>query len=84
LYLLVTRLILGKFPKEDLLRKYGYYEYFYDLIKAIKQGNFKSYKEILNRQQDWFIRKGIYIILRKQLDTIMYRNLIMRVYDNIF
>ncbi|ORX52979.1 hypothetical protein BCR36DRAFT_411339 [Piromyces finnis] len=80
LYLLVTRLILGKFPNEFLLRKYGYYEYFIDLIKSIKQGNFKSYNEILKKQQNWFIRKGIYIILKKQMNTIMYRNLIMKVF----
>jgi len=77
---MVARLIIGKFPKEILLKKYGYYEYFNDLIQAIKQGNFAAYNAILNRQQDWFINTGIYMILKKQLESLMFRNLFMRVY----
>jgi len=81
LYLMVARLIIGKFPKEILLKKYGYYEYFNDLIQAVKQGNFTAYNAILNRQQDWFINTGIYMILKKQLESLMFRNLFMRVFN---
>jgi len=80
LYLTVVRLIMGKFPKEILLRKYGYYEYFYGLIQAIKKGNFKMYNTILNEQQDWYIKTGIYLILKKQLEALMFRNLFSRVF----
>ncbi|KAG4105675.1 hypothetical protein H8356DRAFT_1632883 [Neocallimastix lanati (nom. inval.)] len=79
LYLTVVRLILGKFPREVLLKKYGYYEYFNDLIQAIKQGNFKIYNAILKERQDWYIKTEIYMILKKQLDSLMFRNLFSKV-----
>ncbi|OUM61401.1 hypothetical protein PIROE2DRAFT_62535 [Piromyces sp. E2] len=64
LYLLVARLILGKFPNETLLRKYGYYEYFNDLIKAIKQ-------DLILRQQGYmkaFVNNETQIIYLSKKD----------------
>lgn len=55
------------FCLQDLLQFEG-------LISSIKSGNLRQFNDSLETHQQFFIKKGIYLILEK-LKTFVYRNL---------
>ena len=77
-YLVPVKLLVGKMPSLELLTKHNFTQ-FIDLTKAVQSGNLKMFNETLTRYQDFFIQKGIYLILEKT-KTLTYRNLFKKVY----
>ncbi|KYQ92434.1 proteasome component region PCI domain-containing protein [Tieghemostelium lacteum] len=78
IYLVPMQLHQCKFPKKSLLEKYNLYQ-FTDIVEAVKSGNVKIFNNCLNTHQNFFIAKGIYLILEK-LKIIVYRNLFKKVH----
>jgi len=78
LYLVPMQLEQCKFPKKSLLEKYKLHQ-FVDIVQSIKSGNIKLFNQCLTAHQNFFISKGIYLILEK-LKIIVYRNLFKKVF----
>lgn len=77
-FLIPVKLLLGKFPQRLLLEKYKMMQ-FQGLIEATRAGNLQNFNRALEENQDFFIRKGIFLILEK-LKLFVYRNLFRKVY----
>jgi len=77
-FLIPVRLLLGHYPQPALLRKYGLTQ-FAGIVDSIRAGNLKHFNETLEEFQDFFINKGIFLILEK-LRNFVYRNLFRNVY----
>jgi len=77
-FLIPVRLLLGYFPETTLLRKYQLTQ-FSGIVDSIRGGNLKHFNETLEEFQDFFINKGIFLILEK-LRNFVYRNLFRKVY----
>jgi len=77
-YLIPVKLLLGKIPHPKLLQKYELMQ-FKDLVESVKRGHLKLFNDSLETHQEFFIKKGIYLMLEKLKSTI-YRNLFHRVY----
>eukprot|EP00823_Brevimastigomonas_motovehiculus_P002693 TRINITY_DN1622_c0_g2_i1.p1 TRINITY_DN1622_c0_g2~~TRINITY_DN1622_c0_g2_i1.p1 ORF type:complete len:413 (+),score=76.81 TRINITY_DN1622_c0_g2_i1:61-1299(+) len=80
-YLVPVKLLSGNFPLTQLLKKYQLMQ-FDGLIQAIRSGNLKSFNECLEKHQEFFIRKGVFLVLEK-LKTTVYRNLFKKVYKYV-
>lgn len=78
-FLVPVKLLLGKFPHPKLLQKY-HFPQFQAIATAIRRGDLKAFNDNLVRHEDFFIRKGIFLILEK-LRKFVYRNLIRKVYQ---
>lgn len=76
-YLVPVKLLVGKMPSLELLTKHNFTQ-FIDLTKAVQSGNLKLFNETLASNQDFFIQKGIYLILEKS-KVLTYRNLFKKV-----
>jgi hypothetical protein len=48
-------------------------------MDAMKTGNLKKFNDNLEANQEFFIKKGVYLLLEK-LKTFVYRNLFRKVY----
>jgi hypothetical protein len=77
IYLLPVKMLLGHMPKRELLEKYDLLQ-FVEVARAVSSGNLSLLNEALERNEAFFIRCGIYLILEK-LKVITYRNLIKKV-----
>jgi len=77
-FLIPVRLLLGHFPLPELLAKY-HLNQFSGIVDSIRGGNLKQFNETLEEFQDFFINKGIFLILEK-LRNFVYRNLFRKVY----
>ncbi|KAI0240891.1 PCI domain-containing protein 2 [Lamellibrachia satsuma] len=77
LYLLPVKMLLGHMPKCSLLKKYRL-EQFTDLATAVSTGNLLQLNDALRRNEEFFVKCGIYLILEK-LKIITYRNLFKKV-----
>eukprot|EP01132_Coremiostelium_polycephalum_P009923 gene9923-12168_t len=78
LYLIPMQLAQCKFPKKQLLVKYNLPQ-FQGIVESIKSGNIKQFNQCMATYQNFFIAKGIYLILEK-LKIIVYRNLFKKVH----
>ncbi|XP_021356339.1 PCI domain-containing protein 2-like [Mizuhopecten yessoensis] len=78
IYLLPVKMLLGHMPKQSLLQKYDLMQ-FYDVAKAVSSGNLLLLNEALEKNEAFFIKCGIYLILEK-LKIITYRNLFKKIY----
>eukprot|EP00906_Rhabdomonas_costata_P005166 RCo007753 len=78
LFLITVKLVRGKFPRPELLRRYKL-TLFSDLVAACRTGNVRLFDSAMDKNQEMFIRKGIYVILQKA-KVICYRNLVVNVY----
>lgn len=63
---------LHLFAQRGLLERFQLKE-FESLVAALRDGDFRLYQEQLDRYQDEFIARGVYIILEK-LKLFVYRN----------
>ncbi|KAM6945496.1 LOW QUALITY PROTEIN: PCI domain-containing protein 2 [Aplochiton taeniatus] len=79
IYLLPVKMLLGHMPTHQLLRKYDLMQFF-DVTRAVSEGNLLLLNEALAKHETFFIRCGIFLILEK-LKIITYRNLFKRVYQ---
>ena len=77
-YLVPVRLLRGMFPAPRLLQKYNFPQ-FQQAVAAIKAGDLRSYNVVLREHEDFFISRGIFLILEK-LKKLVYRNLIRKVH----
>jgi len=77
-FLIPVKLLLGKFPKNRLLAKYKLHQ-FERLILAVTTGNLKLFKQSMDEFQEFFIKKGIFLMLEK-LTKDVYRNLFKKVH----
>lgn len=78
IYLLPVKMLLGKMPKPQVLQKYDLLQ-FADVARSVSTGNLLKLNEALQRNETFFIKCGIYLILEK-LKIITYRNLFKKVY----
>ncbi|CAE1304342.1 PCI domain-containing protein 2,PCI domain-containing protein 2 homolog [Acanthosepion pharaonis] len=78
IYLLPVKMLLGYMPKVVVLKRYDLMQ-FADVAKAVSSGNLLLLNEALQRNEAFFIKCGIYLILEK-LKIITYRNLFKKVY----
>jgi len=77
-FLVPVKLLLGKYPQEQLLKKYQLTQ-FSGLLDATRRGDLTQFNASLEANQDFFINKGIFLILEK-LKTFVYRNLFRKAY----
>ncbi|KAK2153168.1 hypothetical protein LSH36_305g03077 [Paralvinella palmiformis] len=77
IYLLPVKMLLGHMPKQQLLKKYDLLQ-FSDVTTAVSCGNLLLLNEALQKNEEFFIKCGIYLILEK-LKIITYRNLFKKV-----
>lgn len=77
IYLLPVKMLLGQMPKTQLLKKYNLLQ-FAEVAQAVRSGNLLLLNQALEKNETFFIRCGIYLILEK-LKTITYRNLFKKV-----
>ncbi|CAH1781380.1 unnamed protein product [Owenia fusiformis] len=78
IYLLPVKMLLGHMPKQSLLQKYDLTQ-FSDVAQAVSSGNLLQLNSALQKNEAFFIKCGIYLILEK-LKIITYRNLFKKVY----
>lgn len=78
IYLVPVKMLLGYIPSKQVLEKYDVLE-FWELVNAVCQGDLKSFDEIIEKHEAFFIKCGIYLIVDK-LKNIAYRNLFKKVY----
>lgn len=77
-YLIPCKLLVGRYPQPQLLQKLNLPQ-FQDITTAIRQGNLKLFNSAMDKYQDFFIRKGIYLLLEK-LQMTVHRNLVRKVF----
>lgn len=77
-FLIPVKLRLGRFPARRLLEKYDLMQ-FAPLTRAIQVGDLRAFNEALREHQEFFVRKGIFLIL-DQTKTYVYRNLFRKAY----
>ena len=75
-YLIPIKLMDGIYPSENLLIKYKLTEYI-ELTKAIQTGDIAKFNEELEKNQEFYVSKGLYLTISK-LKYITYRNLFKR------
>jgi len=77
IYLIPVKMLLGHMPSLDLLAKYDLLQ-FKDIVTSVKQGNLLKLNGALEKNERFFIKCGIFLILEK-LKIITYRNLFKKV-----
>ena len=77
IYLIPVKMLLGHMPSQDLLAKYDLLQ-FQDIVTSVKQGNLLKLNAALEKNERFFIKCGIFLILEK-LKIITYRNLFKKV-----
>lgn len=77
IYLIPVKMLLGHMPTQAILRKYDLLE-FSQVVQAVKDGNLLLLNEALEKNEKFFIKCGIFLILEK-LKIITYRNLFKKV-----
>ncbi|CAD6581368.1 MAG: hypothetical protein CYPHOPRED_001560 [Cyphobasidiales sp. Tagirdzhanova-0007] len=75
IYLVTASLPLGVFPAAELLAAFDLQNQYGQVIEAVKAGNYRQCRYLLDQWQDWHLAKGTYLILREKLEVICWRNL---------
>ncbi|BFZ62462.1 hypothetical protein YB2330_003556 [Saitoella coloradoensis] len=78
IYLTAAGLVIGMLPREDLLRRYNLTEYFLPLIHAQRKGDFALHALTIEMHKAWYLKWGIYLILRDRLQLLLFRSLFRR------
>lgn len=78
-YLVPVKMLLGFMPSRGVLEKYDLLP-FWDLVLAVKAGNLRGIDKVMEEQEMFFIKSGIYLIVEK-LKIVAYRNLFKKVYQ---
>lgn len=78
IYLVPVKMLLGFIPSKEVLEKYDLMQ-LWDLVQAVCQGDLKSFDELMEQHEAFFIKCGIYLIVDK-LKIIAYRNLFKKAY----
>lgn len=77
-YLIPVKLMRGRLPSAELMKKYSLVEYI-PLVNAIWKGDLRTFHITLQDNQDQFIRRGTYLLLEK-CKSVCYRNLFKRIH----
>ncbi|KAJ2962507.1 hypothetical protein NQZ79_g2403 [Umbelopsis isabellina] len=80
IYLISARMVLGIFPRPELLAKYNLMDKYHSLCTAIKQGNLAGYQYHLERHMPTFLHEGTYIMLKERVKVVIWRCLFRKVY----
>ena len=72
-YMTPVKLMVGIYPEEKLLKKYRLKEYI-NISKATRSGDIRGFNEELERYEELYISKGVYLVMEK-LRYVTYRNL---------
>lgn len=78
-YLTPVQIYFGIYPSNKLIEKYELQEY-KELVPAIVCGDIQKFQESMKLNQSFFLNRGVYLLIEK-LKTILYRNLIFKVYN---
>ncbi|CAB3377901.1 Hypothetical predicted protein [Cloeon dipterum] len=78
IYLIPVKMLLGYMPKRALLEKYDLMA-FWPAAQAIREGNSNGLSRAIEKNETFFIKNGVYIMLEK-LRMIAFRNLFKKVY----
>jgi hypothetical protein len=78
MYLVPTRLVLGKLASAALLGKYSLHHYT-ELCAAVAQGDLRAFNEHKDAHQSLYIQQGVYLIVERAR-TIVYRNLFRKLH----
>jgi hypothetical protein len=77
-YLIPVKLMRGRLPSVNLLKKYSMVEYI-PLVTAIRRGDLRTFHRTMQDNQDKFIRRGTYLLLEK-CKSLCHRNLFKRIH----
>lgn len=83
IYLISARMVLGTFPRPELLAKYNLMDKYQTLCTAIKQGNLSGYQYHLERHMPTLLREGTYIMLKERVKVVIWRCLFRRVWVSL-
>eukprot|EP00943_MAST-04B_sp_MAST-4B-sp1_P007987 g7987.t1 len=78
-YLIPVQIYFGIFPSHRLIEKYDLNQYI-ELVPAIVCGDIQNFEKHMKLNQSFFLNRGIYLLIEK-LKTILYRNLIFKIYN---
>lgn len=78
MYLVPTRLVLGKLASAALLEKYALHHYT-PLCAAVSKGDLRAFNEHKEAHQSLYIQQGVYLIIERA-KTIVYRNLFRKLH----
>lgn len=81
LYLVPCKLRLGVLPTQDLLQTYDL-TMFFDIVRAIREGNVKLFTEKMEEHAADFIKMGTYLLMMK-LKFMVLRNLCKSVHHEV-
>lgn len=73
-------MVLGIFPRPELLAKYNLMDKYHALCTAIKQGNLAGYQYHLERHLPTLLREGNYIMLKERVKVVIWRTLFRKVW----
>lgn len=78
-FLVPIKILMGKLPNENLLKKYKLEEYVH-VVKAVKTGNCPLFDNLLKKHVRVWIQQGVYFLLIRARKLVM-RNLVKHVYS---
>lgn len=81
-YLIPVSIVLGKFPKPELLERFGYTQQYWPLIASIKQGNLKAFTDYLENGpcHGWYLKSNVLYFLRSKAPLLILRQLLYKVW----
>lgn len=77
LYLIPAKILIGSLPSQTMLMRFNMH-WFMDMVKAIKTGNLQIFDDAVENNEEFFIRKGLYLAVEK-MRPLVYRSLCRRV-----
>eukprot|EP00871_Galdieria_phlegrea_P003820 jgi/Galph1/4439/GphlegSOOS_G3112.1 len=79
MYLIPSRMCLGKLPTAFLIRKYRLEQYYGKLVQCFRVGDVCGIDKAVKEYEEFFIRKGVYFVL-EYLKLPTLRNLLKRTF----
>jgi tetratricopeptide (TPR) repeat protein len=79
LYLIPARILRGTLPSRALLERYNMLWYV-DITRALRTGNLRLFDEAVEKHEQFFIRKGLYLAIEK-MRSLVYRSLCSKLYN---
>ncbi|KAI9310146.1 hypothetical protein BX666DRAFT_2011347 [Dichotomocladium elegans] len=79
-FLIPTRMILGRMPKDELLNAYNLMEPYASLRESIRKGDIHGYLTTLDSYMDYLSRKYAYLLLRGRGIVLVWRSLLRRIF----
>jgi len=74
-------MLRGHLPKPELLSKYHLTE-FLPVVKSVKNGNLGAFNEAMEKNEQFFIAKGVYLVLER-LRMLTCRDLFKKIHHYV-